>query len=114
MADKNNPTYLRHFSHFAQRMIERYEIFITFDEYFEMCNSDFYLDRYVDDWAGRKIRHLAGYIPFQSRMIYVIKAGYTPAALLTALPFQRPVVKSKDTLKEYKNLKAIQIKSSTI
>ena len=75
----------RHFKHFSLRLVERYDIFITFEEYVNLCNLPrIYDEIYIKRKDGRTC--FKGYIKIKGIKIKVYRQYSKPRALLTALP----------------------------
>ena len=77
----------RHFRHFSLRLVERYNIFITFEEYINFCNLPrIYDEVYIKRNDGRTC--FKGYIKIKGKKISVYRQSSRPRALLTALPLE--------------------------
>jgi hypothetical protein len=73
-----------HFKHFSLRLAERYNIFITFEEYVDLCNLPrIYDEIYIKRPDGRTC--FKGYIKIKGNKINVYRQSTRPRALLTAL-----------------------------
>jgi len=79
--------YIRCFKHFALRLSERYGIFITMDEYVELCKLD-YIKFQVRLDISKKTHRLrnSGWVLIHNKPVKVIRNAGVYKPIITALP----------------------------
>lgn len=70
------------YEHFAQRLLERYELPITREEYKQLCDSD-------HTFVNKKYGRCRVIVHFKGAMIYALTAGGSKKRLVTALPIEK-------------------------
>lgn len=76
-----------HFRHFGNRLYERYNILITFEEYVYYCNLPEIKNAIkVEREDGRT--SMQGFLKIKGRQVKVYRQSCRPRALLTALPLK--------------------------
>lgn len=84
---KEGKVYQSFFSHFALRLVERYDIFITFEEYVYLSKLPYLRNPKVKKKNG-KVDCKYGYLIIKDKKVKVIKSVREPKPLLTALPIK--------------------------
>lgn len=79
--------YIRCFKHFALRLSERYGIFITFDEYVELCKFDYIkFQKRVETYDKVERLRNEGWLIIHNTPVKVIRNVGVYKPLITALP----------------------------
>lgn len=95
MISKEKKYFLKHFHHFALRLIERYDIYITFEDYTHLSGLYLKKPKLKKDSNG-KITCKEGFLIIQNKKVRVLKAvSMNVKPLLTALPEKNTYRKKK-------------------
>ena len=81
----NNMQFL--FRHFSMRLIERYNVFITFEEYVNLCKTPFIRNQKLKVNGDRY--YLKGNIDIKGTRVNVYRSPYGLKPFLTALPINK-------------------------
>ena len=75
------------FRHFAMRLIERYNISITFDEYLKLCEIPYLRCQKLK--KNGEITYYKGSLDIKGVRVYVYRSTYGVKPLLTAIPIKK-------------------------
>lgn len=86
MTQTDRAFYNKFFVHFALRLIERYGIYLTFDNYVILCKQTTLKKQSLVKSKKGGIDCYAGQIEIDGQIVNVLKSSFGLRPLLTALP----------------------------
>lgn len=88
MASTDINVYIKFFRHFAERLAERYNILITFEDYVKLHKIWSLKKAKFDKRNGKK--SVIGYAYIQGVKVKCVRAAGKPKVFITALPITKP------------------------